>query len=75
MRKDVRRMKEKREKGNHGKRWVRTGRAVSAKQGNLEESETQLSFVAVAIVTAITFSLHSKLWFWRIDRMALFNVN
>ena len=75
MRKDVRRMKEKREKGNHGKRWVRIGRAVSAKQGNLEGSETQLSFAAVAILTAITLSLRSKLWFWRIDRMALFNVN
>lgn len=75
MRKDVRRVKEKREKGNHGKSWVRTGRAVGAKQRNLEESETQLNFLVVAIVTAITFSIHSKLWFWRINRMALFNVN
>ena len=77
-RKHISYMKGKSEKGNHGQSWVRTGRAVGAKERNLEDSETQLNFVAVAIVIAIIISLnivHSRLWFWRINRMALFNMN
>lgn len=37
MRKHLSCMKEKSEKGTHGKSWVRTGRAVGAKERYLEQ--------------------------------------